>query len=83
MRNNILIIPETDICLFCGQWVVDGRDESGYTGLNPDWMTDNGDFGCDGNPITTREGCGGHWTRYDVVSLYVAHELDYQRRERT
>ena len=68
--------PETDICLFCQQWVVDGREGSGYTGLGTDWMTpDDGDYGCDGNPITDSEGCGGHWTLYDATGLYLAAEL--------
>ena len=42
-------------CLFCGLAVVDGREESGFTGEGPDWMVD-GDFGCDESPETLPPG---------------------------
>ena len=67
--------PDGETCLFCGRWVTDGRKESGYTGLGPDWC-DDGDFGCGGNPITCEEGTGGHWTLHDATGLYLAAEFD-------
>ena len=71
--------PDTETCLFCKEWVTDGREVSGYTGLGPDWMLD-GDFGCDYNPITCEEGCGPHWTLYDATGLYIAAEWDGERQ---
>jgi hypothetical protein len=47
-------------CRFCQQKLVDGRLVSGFTGQGPDWMTEDGDFGCDRNPISGEEGTGGH-----------------------
>lgn len=47
-------------CLWCGQDLVDGREESGYTGKGPDWMTEDGDFGCGDSPDTGDDGTGGH-----------------------
>jgi hypothetical protein len=57
---------DTHRCLFCGLEVVDGREVSGFTGEGPDWMTKDGDFGCDNSPETSWNeddedgGCGSH-----------------------
>ncbi len=49
------------ICMHCGQEVTDGREDSGYTGEGADWMTPDGDFGCDDSPISDpEEGVGPH-----------------------
>lgn len=50
----------TPTCRFCGLAVVDGREESGFTGEGPDWMTPDGDFGCSDNPGTDEDGTCGH-----------------------
>lgn len=65
-------------CLWCGEWVTDGSEESGYTGEGPDWMIE-GDFGCIDSPLNCEEGTGGHQTREDVArELWDLNE----RRER-
>jgi len=65
----------TDTCFFCRQDITDGAKESGWTGLGPDWMVD-GDFGCDKNPITGEEGCGGHMTREEAMEILTLAQLD-------
>lgn len=47
-------------CLWCRQRLVDGKKESGFTGEGPDYMTSDGDFGCDPSPDTTKDGVGAH-----------------------
>lgn len=47
-------------CRFCGEEVVDGREESGFTGEGPDWMTPRGDFGCAESPEASDGSCGSH-----------------------
>lgn len=72
--------PTEGDCAFCDEWVVDGRKDSGYTGLGTDWMTPDGDYGCDSNPISDPEqGVGSHKTMYDLTGLYLAGEFDYSR----
>lgn len=77
-------------CLWCGEWVTDGSEESGYTGDGPDWM-DDGDFGCSDSPLNTDEGTGGHQTREDVARAiwelnerqWAEHDVkDTEREER-
>lgn len=68
-----------DTCLWCGETITDGSEESGYTGPGPDWM-DDGDFGCGGSPLNDEEGTGGHQTLADVA--FDMWELN-QRREAT
>lgn len=53
-------------CLYCGEIVVDGAEESGFTGIGPDWMTKDGDFGCGASPETTEEGVGSHARPGDI-----------------
>lgn len=57
-----------DYCLWCGEWLTDGADVSGYTGTGPDWMID-GDFGCDSHPLTGEDGTGPHETREEVAAI--------------
>ncbi len=48
-------------CLWCGESLVDGAAESGWTGKGPDYMTKDGDYGCDLSPDTDpEEGVGSH-----------------------
>lgn len=63
------------VCAFCGMEVVDGREESGWTGIGPDWMV-NGDFGCGDNPINDDEGTGGHRTEEELRTLYILAETE-------
>jgi len=62
-------------CLYCGQWVEHGRDESGAT--NPEdaaWHID-GDFGCSAVLIPDEDdpseppSCGDHARPYDLLRL--------------
>lgn len=57
-------------CVFCKQELVDGAEESGWTGIGPDWMTPEGDFGCDSAPETNHEGVGGHRTEHELREVY-------------
>jgi hypothetical protein len=67
-------------CFWCGEFVVDGKDVSGYTGPGSDWATlwtnaDGeeypADFGCDAHPLTNMEdGCGSHQTETEVIADY-------------
>lgn len=57
---------ETAECLWCGAFLTDGCEGSGYTGLGPDWM-DDGDYGCGDSPLSSDEGVGPHQTREDVA----------------
>ena len=61
-------------CYWCKQEITDGKEESGYTGVGPDWMVD-GDFGCDANPCTNEDGCGGHRTKAEALEIYRRAEL--------
>ncbi len=72
--------PQWETCLFCQQRLIDGREDSGYTGLGTDWMTADGYYGCDYNPTNSEEGVGQHWTLFDATGLYLAGEFDYSRR---
>ena len=47
-------------CIWCKSDLVDGREESGFTGEGPDYMTPDGDFGCDPSPDSTADGVGSH-----------------------
>lgn len=57
-------------CLWCGQSLEDGREETGFTGEGPDWGSkiDNDghpygtflDYGCDYSPDNDDEACGSH-----------------------
>lgn len=60
----------TGICVFCRKHLVDGREESGFTGVGPDWMTPDGDFGCDRAPETGEEGVGSHRILEEVREVY-------------
>ena len=46
-------------CIWCNQWVEDGREDSGRKDGEPDWNVE-GDFGCDMSPDTTENGVGSH-----------------------
>ena len=65
--------PTIAHCLWCGQILVDGADLSGFTGPGPDYMTTDGDFGCDPSPDTNEDGCGSHTP--DVVTTWDKHEV--------
>jgi len=54
-------------CIFCGEWVEDRSVESGAPEwAQPAWATEDGDYGCDDNPITGPNGCGGHIRPHDT-----------------
>lgn len=62
-------------CLWCGQWVTEGRDEAGATrGIDPCWNVD-GDFGCDESPESSDEGVGDHARPYDLAVRISAGRL--------
>lgn len=53
--------PIIAACLWCGEDLVDGAKESGWTGEGPDYMTNDGDYGCGPSPDTLAdEGVGSH-----------------------
>lgn len=58
-------------CIWCGQWVEDGREISGATDPNDPAWHDDGDFGCEGNPLTGDDGVGGHARISDVRRWYL------------
>lgn len=60
-------------CLWCKESLVDGADLSGFTGSGPDYMTKDGDFGCDHSPDTNEEGCGSHTP--DTVTTWDGHTV--------
>lgn len=76
-------------CLWCGTDLVDGADVSGFTGEGPDYMSRDGDFGCDRSPDSGPDSVGAHtpdrfvtWddhvirvTAYDV-RRHVGHGVD-------
>lgn len=62
--------PQTAECVWCGEYLTDGAEESGYTGVGPDWCAD-GDYGCTYSPETTDDGVGSHRTREDLARIYV------------
>jgi len=58
---------EPGYCIWCGQYVEEGRDEAGATNpQDPCWQA-NGDFGCDYAPDANDEGCGNHARPYDLA----------------
>lgn len=79
--------PVIATCLWCGQHLVDGAKESGYTGEGPDYMTKDGDYGCGDSPDTDPEqGVGSHtpnefetWDGHRVrVRLYAVMEHKHE-----
>lgn len=58
-------------CLWCGQKLANGAKASGFTGDGPDWMTPEGDFGCDNSPDSTDESAGGHTP--NIVATWDGH----------
>lgn len=62
-------------CAFCGANLYDAREESGFTGVGPDWCAE-GDYGCEYNPCSNEEGCGGHRTPGEVRMLARLAELE-------
>lgn len=70
----------TDTCRFCKRGVLDGSEESGYTGDDPDWMTEDGDFGCDYSPETSEDGVGSHAVTDAEVESKVMWAADNCRR---
>lgn len=73
-------------CLWCGDNLEDGREESGYTGVGPDWGSpvDFGhvagperkygtslDYGCNNSPDTNDDGTGSHTP--NVLVTWDAH----------
>jgi len=58
---------EAGPCLWCGQWVEEGREMAGATNpLDPCWHHE-GDFGCMESPETSEEGCGSHMRPFDLA----------------
>ena len=58
-----------DVCFWCKLDITDGREESGSTHPTiPDWMND-GDFGCDENPISGEDGVGSHNTLEEIKAM--------------
>ncbi len=55
---NVVTLMEPATCLFCRETIYDKRQESGAK--NVDWATEDGDFGCNTNPITGEDGTGPH-----------------------
>lgn len=53
-------VPIITHCLWCRQGLVDGKEESGFTGEGPDYMLPDGDFGCGDSPDTGEDGTGSH-----------------------
>ena len=54
-------------CIFCGEWVEEGREEAGATNpFDPCWHV-GGDFGCWANPVTGEDGTGDHMRPYDLA----------------
>ena len=51
-------------CIYCEEIIEDGREESGAEGV--DWMTPDGDFGCDASPGTGEDGSGDHATAQEA-----------------
>jgi hypothetical protein len=62
-------------CVFCRRFLIDGKVESGYTGEGADWMLEDGDYGCDDNPISCDEGVGPHMTLNELIEIYVDREM--------
>lgn len=60
-------------CVWCGEYVTDGCEVSGYTGMGYDWM-DDGDFGCSGSPLNNEEGTGGHVSITELRGEYLLLE---------
>ena len=73
MKNETL---KTDVCYWCGEDIEDGADGSGFTGIGPDWMTHEGDYGCNENPITGEDGAGSHYTEEEVREVWRIAELE-------
>lgn len=60
-------------CIWCGQYVEEGREDAGATNpFDPCWQTEDGDFGCNNSPETCEEGCGNHARPYDLA-LAILH----------
>ena len=66
-------------CLWCERRLTDGRVESGFTGVGPDWM-DDGDFGCDESPDTGPDGAGSHTP--DILATWDGHLVRVRRVSR-
>lgn len=67
-RGNIVPM-RSGPCLWCGQWVEQGREIAGATNpYDPAWHND-GDFGCDESPESNDDGCGSHARPYDLARL--------------
>ncbi|MEN6550006.1 MAG: hypothetical protein ABFE07_28515 [Armatimonadia bacterium] len=65
--RGLAIRMEPGPCLWCGLWVVSGREVAGATNpYDPCWHAD-GDFGCDESPETGEDGCGDHARPYDLA----------------
>ena len=60
-------------CLWCGEDLVDGKEESCFTGEGPDYMTDDGDYGCNESPDTGEDGTGSHTP--NRVKLWDGHAI--------
>ena len=71
--------PTIAKCLWCGQSLVDGREESGFTGEGPDYMTKDGDYGCDDSPDTGEDGTGSHTpNRFTTWDDHVIRVTEYR-----
>ena len=57
-RGDRIVLEAPSRCRFCAKKIVDGRIESGADDV--DWMTVDGDYGCDESPETNSEGAGSH-----------------------
>ena len=61
-------------CLFCREYVTEGRDMAGASRpFDPCWQV-NGDFGCDASPDSGKDGCGDHFTLWDAALLTLKPE---------
>lgn len=65
-RGNVVEM-EPGLCLWCGEYVEEGRDLAGATRpFDPCWNAD-GDFGCNDAPDAGDDGCGDHARPYDLA----------------
>lgn len=70
-------------CLWCGEYVEEGRDMAGATRpFDPCWQQD-GDFGCNASPEASDDGCGDHARPYDLALYLLGIGYDGKPRSRS
>jgi len=77
MTDYSLLYDYVGECFWCEQSLYDARDASGCD--EPDYATNDGDFGCDCHPMTNIEGVWSHETEAEVrvlVRKYYAAEIE-------